>query len=245
MSVEGSSTQGATTEMPGPKFAPQQSPSALAGFFRLSAWSEPPTAITRPFRAGYPLIVPVFSLPVAATSTHPTTSTALVIAGSMTAKFQPVGPKPSPGEYCLKLMLITAAPLADAQLMPAATSTSVQLTNATGKMLAPPATPATPCALLKRPATRPAQHVPWPMMLGGPCGAPVGIMVSSRMPWFGMFRSGCAKSHPVSSTATVTPAPVPMSQPVVPGPPAWICVIAHCCAKKGSLGTAATGTSMG
>src|SRR5260221_2939687 len=102
----------------------------------------------------------MFSLPVAAHRTQFLLLTALAMAGSMTVKSHPEGPMPSPAAYWPKLMLITLAPLLAAELIPAATSVSVQFWNATGMIWQLPATPATPSALLNLSATIPAQHVP-------------------------------------------------------------------------------------
>src|SRR5512132_3940323 len=101
----------------------------------------------------------MFSLPVAAHMTTPAAAAA-EIAGSMTEKSHPEGPIPSPGAYCLKLMLITAAPLATAQLIPAATSASVQFWKAPGRLRPLPAAPATPSPWWNDAAATPAHDVP-------------------------------------------------------------------------------------
>ncbi len=160
-------------------------------------WSVAPTAMTPGYEPGNPTVA-VPSFPAAATTTM---FAAIAFA---TASESTGSSKVPPSER-----LITLAPCVRAQSMPTAMSASlpdpVESRTLTGITLALGATPTTPRALFVRAATTPLTSVPCPL---SSCGGDDGLNTLRPVTSW-PARSGWFRSVPVSTTATVTPAPLP------------------------------------
>ena len=100
----------------------------------------------------------------------------------------------------LKDRLIVIMSARSAAHIIASTTDEAELPTLTGMILAFGAMPEMPCALSETAPMRPAHIVPWPAWSwGGVPGAPA-FQPGTRRPW----RSGCLRSTPVSTTATIT-----------------------------------------
>src|SRR6185503_1281719 len=147
-----------------------------------------------------------------------------------------------------RLMLITSAPWSTAQRIPAAISSKLppaSVSDLTGITRASGAVPATPMPLFVAAAPIPATCVPCgdgasvvlPLSqspLPQPFGVvaqPENVVPATSLP----ARSGCDRSTPESTTATIWPAPVEVAQ----ASSALICCRPHCCPKSGSFVAAA------
>ncbi len=131
---------------------------------------------------------------------------------------------PFPDAYCIawssvedglvppRLRLITLAPWSAAQVMPASTALYVPLplwsSTRTGRMRTPGAAPEIPLPLTGSAAMMPATNVPWPLA-STPPSPPAGFTKSQPDSTRPSSRSSWVRSTPLSTTATVTPTPVP------------------------------------